>query len=101
MTTIKELKEYLASLPPEMDESSIMSTISIGCCGDTLELGDVELDHISPDKTYGGCLHLRFYPDLAGYRSCRQVGLTEKTDKEYWKQFPASSHYKTLFGEEK
>ena len=91
---IKELKEYLASLPPEMDEADVYSTLSIGCCGDTLELGEVELDHHLPSKSYLGCLQLRFNESIAGYRSCRQVGQTEENDKKYWANFPASPHYK-------
>lgn len=91
---IKELKEYLNSLPDEMDEAEVVSSLSIGCCGDTLDLGEVEVDHHLPSKNYAGCVQLRFYPDLPGYRSCRQVGATEDADKKYWSQFPASRHYK-------
>ena len=81
---IKELKEYLSNLPVEMDDSDIFCDMSIGCCGDSLELGEFEIDHVVPDKNFTGALRLRFFEKIAGYKSCRQVAQTEKLDKEYW-----------------
>ena len=89
---IKELKEYLNTLPAEMDDADIISMLSIGCCGETLDLGEVDVDHQLPSGKYSGVLTLRFNESIPGYRSCRQVGQTESNDKAYWSQFPASPH---------
>lgn len=81
---IKELKEYLNQLPSSMDEASVYSDLSIGCCGDSLELGEFELDHVLPDIKFEGALRLRFFEKIPGYKSCRQVAITEANDKTYW-----------------
>lgn len=92
---IKELKEILNNLPIEMDDVEIFSTMNSGCCGDFEELEDLDVDFRLPDSKYKDKGMLRFsYSSLEGYRSCRQVGQTKQSDKEYWANFPSSQWYK-------
>lgn len=82
---IKELKELLNSLPESMDDQEIYSVMSSGCCGDTEDLEQLEVDYYLPSKGFNGMLRLT-YSSLPGYRSCIQAGATKRQDEEYWKE---------------
>lgn len=93
---VKELRDLLNSLPKEMDEIDIYSSMAIGCCGETEILENLDIIVREPSATHKDpgsfCL---FYDDqLPGYRSCRQVAETRDSDKEYWLRFPGSKYYK-------
>lgn len=86
MKTVKDLKDYLNNLSPEMDDASLFSVLSIGCCGETLELGDMEIDHFPPEKEFKGFVRFMFNDKIPGYRTCRQVGQTINNDKQFKKE---------------
>ena len=96
---IKDLKNLINKLPPEMDELEIWNTISSGCCGEFEELGEMEVQELLPTSNNPGGLRIHFNESLPGYKSCIQVSQTKENDIKYWSQFSNNSEKKTDSGE--
>ena len=77
-----ELKNLLLrKTDEELENATIVSSISVGCCGDyeELEVDDVDLESYKKELW----LHVRYLNTVAGDESCRQMASTKQKSKEY------------------
>ena len=82
---VKEIIEELSKADPETE---VHFEMDVGCCGDTM---DVVVDEVRAgqytikNKEYQ---YATFKLDaVAGYYSCRQIGVTIKSHNDYWEPF--------------